>query len=459
MCVCGGVLYLVSVAEAWGVFNLTFPRICESIAKVRETVTSSLLWRSALEVCRRAVQLIARPASRYSPGVRGVDQGLGCVWWRQEDARRGCLEPDNFLALKTFCRIEAESVCATSSSLYACCFLSPGRELLSERPLFVSYTWSREEWSVWALDITWGLSMRRYLQWASRGPESCQLVVSYDAKPQRPGHYEVHHARWEGHCAPRIVNNKSIAHLSFGLGGNKFFGRERSTFPIQMNRSISPLSWGLLASEQGGEGAETTFHLPLLTHFFFPCVLSPFVAHLFPALANTRSASKASVCLFVSFSRLSTTPPTSLSCGAFVIQRRGGGRGERLERRIASTVPHWWYFVFKWGGRMFLPKCCWCWTGLAGGLYLVPLCPWTNLKAAQQLVTMGECRYKRGLVSLSLHSVFSFLWNFYCRLCGGYLLFVVPLLLSASTCTRPRTDADGEITFLVSLPLIPGTKH
>lgn len=30
-------------------------------------------------------------------------------------------------------------------------------------------------------------------------------------------------ALW-GRCAPRIVNNKSIAHLSFGLEGNKFFG-------------------------------------------------------------------------------------------------------------------------------------------------------------------------------------------------------------------------------------------
>lgn len=39
---------------------------------------------------------------------------------------------------------------------------------------------------------------------------------------------------------------------------------------------------------------------------------------------------------------------------------------------------------------MFLPDCCWCWTGLAGGLYLVLLCPWTNLKAGQQLSTMGE---------------------------------------------------------------------
>lgn len=56
---------------------------------------------------------------------------------------------------------------------------------------------------------------------------------------------------------------------------------------------------------------------------------------------------------------------------------------------------------------MFLPGCCWCWTGLAGGLYLVPLCPWTNLKAAQQPGTMGESRYEWGLVRLPPHSLVS----------------------------------------------------
>lgn len=62
---------------------------------------------------------------------------------------------------------------------------------------------------------------------------------------------------------------------------------------------------------------------------------------------------------------------------------------------------------------MFLPERRWCWTGLAGGLYLAPLCPWINLKAAQQLGTMGgKVQGRSGFPSLppffSFHAVLDF---------------------------------------------------
>lgn len=138
-----------------------------------------------------------------------------------------------------------------------------------------------------------------------------------------------------------------------------------------------------------------------LTSFPVSYLLPLFIS--FPLLLIlARSRTHLSVCfpsLSVFLRSFYTTTHVVFSCCICNAERRGGG--ERLERRMGSTVPHWWYFVFKWGGRMFLPECCWCWTGLAGGLYLVLLCPWTNLKAAQQLGTMGECRYKGGLDSLS----------------------------------------------------------
>lgn len=117
-----------------------------------------------------------------------------------------------------------------------------------------------------------------------------------------------------------------------------------------MNRSISALSWGLPTSERGGEGAEKTLRLPFLT-YFFPRVLSPFLAHLFSALTNARSASKASFCLlsfseFVSFSRLSATPPTLRSCGAFVIQRRE----EEEEKECRGE----WVLLFRTDGILCL---------------------------------------------------------------------------------------------------------
>lgn len=144
-----------------------------------------------------------------------------------------------------------------------------------------------------------------------------------------------------------------------------------------------------------------------LTSFPVSYLLPLFIS--FPLLLIlARAQTHLSVCfssLSVFLRSFYTTTHVVFSCCICNAERRGGG--ERLERRMASTVPHWWYFVFKWGGRMFLPECCWCWTGLAGGLYLVLLCPWTNLKAAQQLGTMGECRYKGGLDSLSPPLLFS----------------------------------------------------
>lgn len=49
-----------------------------------------------------------------------------------------------------------------------------------------------------------------------------------------------------------------------------FFGGERSTFPIQMNRSISALSWGLPTSERGGYGAEKEPSVSLFSLISFP---------------------------------------------------------------------------------------------------------------------------------------------------------------------------------------------
>lgn len=169
--------------------------------------------------------------------------------------------------------------------------------------------------------------------------------------------------------------------------------------------------------------------LSSLTSFPVSYLLPLFIS--FPLLLIlARAQTHLSVCfcsLSVFLRSFYTTTHVVFSCCICNAERRGGG--ERLERRMGSTVPHWWYFVFKWGGRMFLPECCWCWTGLAGGLYLVLLCPWTNLKAAQQLGTMGECRYKGGLDSLSpplLFFPFFFpLWPFpfYYKLSGSFILF------------------------------------
>lgn len=122
-----------------------------------------------------------------------------------------------------------------------------------------------------------------------------------------------------------------------------------------MNQSISALSWGLPAGEQGGEGAGKPLRLPFLTHSFRR-VLSPFVAHLFPTLANARSASKVSFCLFplsecVCFSRPSTPPPTTLSRGAFVIQVGGGGGGGEEEKEWRRGE---WVLLFRTDGILCL---------------------------------------------------------------------------------------------------------
>lgn len=93
-----------------------------------------------------------------------------------------------------------------------------------------------------------------------------------------------------------------------------------------MNRSISALSWGLPRQLSGlRKAAEKALRLRFASHF-----LSASVPHLSSPHTNTPHAVKelhASVCLRVGlflttfFLSLYTTPPTLLSCGAFVIQR------------------------------------------------------------------------------------------------------------------------------------------
>lgn len=90
-----------------------------------------------------------------------------------------------------------------------------------------------------------------------------------------------------------LFGRKHVSFFFFSF----FFCGERSTFPIQMNQSISALPWGLPATEQGEDGAGKPLCLPFLTHFF-PRVLSPPSVHFLPSLANTCSVSNASFCLF-----------------------------------------------------------------------------------------------------------------------------------------------------------------
>lgn len=65
-----------------------------------------------------------------------------------------------------------------------------------------------------------------------------------------------------------------------------------STFSIQMNRSISSLSWGLLTSELGGGGGvgeEGVWKMHSVSFFlthFFSRVLSPLFAHLFSSTCS-----------------------------------------------------------------------------------------------------------------------------------------------------------------------------
>lgn len=101
------------------------------------------------------------------------------------------------------------------------------------------------------------------------------------------------------------------------FGRKQVFWGERSTFPIQMNQSISALSWGLPASERGGyeAGKEPWTSSFLSSHLIsFPCsslLHSHWFALCFWSIFQ-------SACLFLLFF---ITPPTLLSCGAFVIQR------------------------------------------------------------------------------------------------------------------------------------------
>lgn len=228
--------------------------------------------------------------------------------------------------------------------------------------------------------------------------------------------------------------------MSFRLEGNKFFWGGEIHFsnpnePINLSSLLGP------PHQRAGWvwSRERALCLPFLTHFF-PHVLSPSPAHLFSALTNTRCASKASFSWFpfsgfVSFSGCSITPPTLLSCGAFVIHRREEEE-EKRERRGE------WVLLFRTDGIL-------CLSGgqnvparvllmLNGtGRWIIP-CPWTNLKAAQQPGTMGESWYEGGLICPSLHSLFLFplsliLCYFHHRFCGGNLFFFSLILCLACT--------------------------
>lgn len=119
-----------------------------------------------------------------------------------------------------------------------------------------------------------------------------------------------------------------------------------------MNRSISALSWGLPTSERGGYGAGKEPSVSLFSLISFPTsYLLPLLIS-FPALTNIRCASKASFSWFpfsefVSFSGCSITPPTLLSCGAFVIHRREEEE-EKRERRGE------WVLLFRTDGILCL---------------------------------------------------------------------------------------------------------
>lgn len=140
--------------------------------------------------------------------------------------------------------------------------------------------------------------------------------------------------------------------MSFRLEGNKFFWGGEIHFsnpnePINLSSLLGPLH------QRAGWvwSRERALCLPFLTHFF-PHVLSPSPAHLFSALTNTRCASKASFSWFpfsefVSFSGCSITPPTLLSCGAFVIHRREEEE-EKRERRGE------WVLLFRTDGILCL---------------------------------------------------------------------------------------------------------
>lgn len=174
--------------------------------------------------------------------------------------------------------------------------------------------------------------------WASGCLESCQF-----GGERRPWTSE-NRPLWgpsctlRGHRSPRIVNNKSMGSFVICFGRKQVFWGGEIHFsnpnePINLGSPLGPprqrAGWGGVKA-----GGKKALRLPFLTHFF-PRVLSPFLAHLLSTRTNTRSASRASRLFpfseFVPSSHLSTTPPTLLSCGAFVIQRREEEEEEREE--------------------------------------------------------------------------------------------------------------------------------
>lgn len=165
-------------------------------------------------------------------------------------------------------------------------------------------------------------------------------------------------------CTPD-VNNKSIASFVIWFGRKQVFwgwgGGGGSTFPNQMNRSISTPSWGPPCKRTGwGRFLEKN-------SFSFPCFLSSLLARLFfSAVANIRRASKAS--FHPVFSRLRVY----LLLPSLYDTSRVGFLCCICTEEEEEEEKEWrgeWFLLFRTdailclsggggGGRMFLPECC-----------------------------------------------------------------------------------------------------
>lgn len=126
------------------------------------------------------------------------------------------------------------------------------------------------------LDITTGFA-HTVQSWAFLGPGELSVWrASADGKPRRPSHYEVHHARRGGwaKCTPVCKQQIDglICHLVWRETSFIFWGGGGSTFPIQMNRSISAPLLGPSPPASGvkRERRKKSAQPPFSHSFFFP---------------------------------------------------------------------------------------------------------------------------------------------------------------------------------------------
>lgn len=236
-----------------------------------------------------------------------------------------------------------------------------------------------------------------------------ELSVSSRGKPLRLWLLWGPSCALRGRCAPRIVNNKSIAHLSFGLEGNKFFGGRDPLFQSKWTDqspaspgASSLASWVVVVVVVLGRREVERGECGKCTPSPFSSLISSPVSYLlyllisFPLPAPSKSP-------FVCFSSFLAppNPPRPPPLRVFrpvllwlynsahvtfwcstVIQKKREEEDEEEEKWKEEWICCFALMAFcvKVWSRVFLPQCCWCWTGLAGGLYLVPLRPWTNLR-------------------------------------------------------------------------------